>query len=405
MTLSSLVDTSLSPPVGVEVSLLMPRSGRTVVEVALTVAQSLPGLGSPWAGGEAVAAPAPGGTEPPVQAVFETVPARLAVPLMVSAGNAEPTARPTALGWSQTTTVALATQVQPAPLKPTKLSPVKASTTRSGPVAARGPLLVTVMVEVSAPPSATGSGVFLFAMRRSAPSGSTGTLTEPLLLPGAGSCVADAMSAVLVKLAPAPTRAPLGAWATSVMSSVAPTGRLARLQLTAEPTWLQAQFGPLAETKVHPAGKLSVTTALLATDGPALRGWITNVTGWPAIAGRPELTDFWAIRTSAPATTLVLTTAVLLVLSGSATPPRAGAMLALLVTVPPLAVTLPTSVMTGIATPTGCGPGRVQVTTPARLAQVQPLPAAETKLTEGGRLSVTTMSPESFGPALLAVRV
>ena len=79
--------------------------------------------------------------------------------------------------------------------------------------------------------------------------------------------------------------------------------------------------------------------------------------------------------------------------------------MALLVTVPPLALTVPTRLTGGMAAPTTCGPVREQVTTPAEWLQDQPLPLAETKLTDGGRLSVMTMSPLSLGPALLAVSV
>jgi drug/metabolite transporter (DMT)-like permease len=51
----------------------------------------------------------------------------------------------------------------------------------------------------------------------------------------------------------------------------------------------------------------------------------------------------------------------------------------------------------GIAAPTACGPGRLQVTTPAAWLHAQPAPLAETKPTDGGRLSVRTMPAESLG--------
>ncbi len=124
-----------------------------------------------------------------------------------------------------------------------------------------------------------------------------------------------------------------------VMLSVAEVGKLARVQVTVLPLLPQVQFGPLAETKVQPAGKGSVSTASTAVAGPLLRGWIWNVTLLPAIAGVPEVTVFWAMRMSAPGTTIVSAVAVLSAVSGSATPPAAGSTVALLVIVPPAALT------------------------------------------------------------------
>ena len=192
--------------------------------------------------------------------------------------------------------------------------------------------------------------------------------------------------------------------ALMAMLSLAPTGMLARLQTTVAPP-LQAQLGPLADKKVQPAGSTSVTTTLLATAGPLLRGWIWKLTMAPAVAGWAEVTIFWAMRTSAPATTTTLATAVLSLLSGSGTPPAAGATVALLVTVPPAALTVPINVTGGIGAPIAWLPGRLQVTTPAAWLQAQPLPVAETKATDGGRLSVITIAPPAFGPRLLTLRV
>ena len=115
------------------------------------------------------------------------------------------------------------------------------------------------------------------------------------------------------------------------------------------------------------------------------------------------------MRTSAPGRTAVSAVAVLLLGTGSATSgsplTTKGSSVALLVIVPPLAVTRATMLTGGIAAPTACGPGRVQVTTPAAWAQLQPPPLAETKLVDGGRLSRMRMPAEALGPALLALSV
>ena len=135
--------------------------------------------------------------------MFETVPACAASVVSTSVGRLAPTFSPAALAWSQTSVCVLpevpATEHdQPLPDAETKLSPLSCSITRSVPVARRGPPLVTTMVEVRFEPRATGLGVLVLARRRSAPSGSTSTPAEPVLLPGAGSAVLLAMVAVLV---------------------------------------------------------------------------------------------------------------------------------------------------------------------------------------------------------------
>ena len=186
------------------------------------------------------------------------------------------------------------------------------------------------------------------------------------------------------------------------MSCVVLRGNEARVQLTIWPLALQDQLGPLADTKLQPAGNVSVTTTFVAVDGPSLRGSIRKLTFAPAVAGTAEVTTFCAMRTSAPADTVVLAVAVLLVVSGSATAPAAGAMEALLVTVPPVAVTFATRVTSGALAPTARGPARVQVTTRFAWLHDHPLPLADTKVVEPDRLSVSTRLPEALGPALLA---
>ena len=342
--------------------------------------------------------------DPPVQASLRAAPAAVAWVVMRSVGNDAFTARPPALACSHTTAPPTTLQVQPVPVALTKVSPDSTSTTRSGPVATRGPPLVTTMVDTMSDPSATGLGVLVLDRRRSAPSGRTDTFTDPLLLPASPSGVSLAMLAVLVKLLPAGATV-VGAVATTVMLSVLPTGRLARVQRTSCPVALQAQPVPVAETKVQPAGRVSVTTAFVAADGPPLRGWIWKVTLLPAVAGWVDVTDFCAMRTSAPGITGVSTVATLLLGTGSSTPPAAGSTEALLVMVPPAAVTRPVMVTAGADAPTARGPGRVQVTTPLAWLQVQPEPEAVRKVTDGGSVSVITMAPPAFGPLLLAVRV
>ena len=179
---------------------------------------------------------------------------------------------------------------------------------------------------------------------------------------------------------------------------------MAREQLTVWPDALQLHPVPVAETKVQPDGSVSVTTTLLATAGPPLRGVIVKVAFSPAMTGFGE-TLLLSMRTSAPGNTWVVAVAVLLLLSGSATAPTAGLMVALLVTNPVDAMMRATMVTGGALAPTASGPLRVQVTTPAACEQLQPVPDAETNVDDPGRLSVSTRLPEAFGPSFVAVSV
>ena len=91
-------------------------------------------------------------------------------------------------------------------------------------MARRGPPLVTVMVEVTCEPCATGFGDFDLARRRSAPSGRMSKVTPLLLLPVFGSLSVVVIVAVLVSVRPVgPMTALVGAVAMRVMLLVAPT--------------------------------------------------------------------------------------------------------------------------------------------------------------------------------------
>jgi hypothetical protein len=149
-----------------------------------------------------------------------------------------------------------------------------------------------------------------------------------------------------------------------------------------------------------------VTVTPLAVDGPALRGAMRKPTLLPATVGEPVVTTMPAISTSAPGITVVLTDAVLSLVSGSAVPPASGPTEALLVTVPLAAFTVATRVTGGMGAPTACGPLRVQLTTPALWPQVQPPPDADTKLVDGDRLLVRRIAPvDVLGPPLATVIV
>ena len=199
VTADSRLETILSPPVGVEVCLLIARSGRTTVDDTPALTQLLLEFGSPSSGTRPVipSAAAPAGSVPLTQASLVTVPLAVARVVMVRRRN-NPGSVLVVFAASQMTKSPFCVQLQPVPETPTKVSPLRRSMTRMGPVAARGPLLVTRISETISEPCATGFGDLVLLTRRSAPSGRTSMLTEPLLLPGVGSLCAAVMDAVLV---------------------------------------------------------------------------------------------------------------------------------------------------------------------------------------------------------------
>ena len=93
----------------------------------------------------------------------------------------------------------------------------------------------------------------------------TPELVDEVLLPGNGSAVVEDTDAVLDSV---PDCA--GAVTTTVMvGAVAPAASPARVQVTsALPTLVQVQPPPAADTNVTPAGRVSATDTLAASDGP-----------------------------------------------------------------------------------------------------------------------------------------
>ena len=104
VTVDSRLETILSAPVGVEVCLLMARSGRTTVDDTPAVAQLLLEFGSPSSGARPVmpSAAAPAGSVPLAQASFVTVPLAVARVVIVRRRN-KPGSVPVELAASQMT--------------------------------------------------------------------------------------------------------------------------------------------------------------------------------------------------------------------------------------------------------------------------------------------------------------
>ena len=109
------------------------------------------------------------------------------------------------------------------------------------------------------PPCVAGSGASASVTARFA-EGFTTVLAVALLFAAAGSVTVVLTLAVLLSVPAA-----VGV-ITTVRTVVAPLARVPRLQVTVPAACVQ---GAVAETKVTPAGKVSVSTVLAAGDGPA----------------------------------------------------------------------------------------------------------------------------------------
>ena len=224
----------------------------------------------------------------------------------------------------------------------------------------------------------------------------TPVVTDEVLLPGTGSLVVEATEAVLVRLP---------AWAgavtvTVITGAVAPVASAALVQVTDTlPTFEQAQPAPLAETNVIPAGSVSLTVRFAASDGPLLTTVSEYATDPPAVTvGGPSL----VIARSALAVTVVTSEAVLFAAFGSAV---VAATDAVFDSDPAWFGAVTVTVIAGAVAPVASA-ARVQVAdTLPTFEQAQPGPAALTKVTPAGSVSVTVRLAASDGPLLVTVSV
>jgi hypothetical protein len=199
----------------------------------------------------------------------------------------------------------------------------------------------------------------------------------PLLLLLMGSFVAllEMDAVLLLDIPPGGTTVLSGAVAFIVMSSVAPAGMVARVQVTTRVacTTEHDQLVPLAEMPVNPAGNVSETVTVPAASGPALRGASVKLAAFAAIMAF-GVAVLEMLR-SAPGETATDAVAVLLFGLPSAV---VADSVAELVIVPLLEFwTVPTRVNVELA-PLAREPLSVHVTVPLEFEQLQPDPEADT---------------------------
>ena len=220
----------------------------------------------------------------------------------------------------------------------------------------------------------------------------TVVLAVAVSLAGLGSGVADETVALLVSVPAWP-----GAVTTMVITgAVDPAVSVGRVQVTETlPALLHVQPAPMAETNVTPAGSVSATDRLAASDGPVLVtvSWYDTLPAATTVAG-PVL----VIERSATGPTAVVTELVLLAALGSAV---AADTVAVLVRVAAIGGAVTTTVMAGAVVPVASA-GRVQVTeTLPTFVHVQPVPVADTNVTPAGSVSSTDRFAASEGPMLV----
>ena len=183
-----------------------------------------------------------------------------------------------------------------------------------------------------------------------------------------------------------------------ITGAVTPVAKAALVQVTDTlPVFAQAQPVPPADTNVTPAGSVSVTVRLAASDGPSFVTVSEYATEPPATTvGGPSL----AIARSALAVTVVVTVEELLPGTGSAVVDATDAVFD---SEPAWFGAVTVTVITGADAPV-VRAARVQVTdTLPVFAHAQPVPVADTNVTPAGRVSVTDRFTASDGPAFATV--
>ena len=208
----------------------------------------------------------------------------------------------------------------------------------------------------------------------------TPVVTDEVLFAGTGSAVVADTDAVLVS-----EPAWAGAVTVSVIvGAVAPVTSVALVQVTETlPEFEQAHPVPAADTKVTPAGRVSVTVTFAASDGP-LSTTTREYASEPAAVtvGGPVL----VMARSAEGVTVVVAVAVLLAGFGSGV---AEETVAVSVSVAPCAGAVTTTVIARRRGP-AVRVGRVHVAETLPLfVHVQPGPVADTNVTPAGSVSVT----------------
>jgi hypothetical protein len=154
-------------------------------------------------------------------------------------------------------------QVHPVPVADTNVTPAGSVSATDRFAASDGPLFTTTREYETLLPATTVAGPVLVIARSA--TAVTPVVTDEVLFAGTGSAVVEDTEAVFVK-----DPACAGAVTTTVIvGAVAPAANAGRVQVADTfPTFEQAQPVPVADTNVTPAGSVSATDRLAASEGP-----------------------------------------------------------------------------------------------------------------------------------------
>jgi hypothetical protein len=132
-------------------------------------------------------------------------------------------------------------------------------------VAVLGPLFVTICVYVIVAPASTGTGFGVLVTERSVES-ATSVFTVMLLLAAIGSAVVEETESVCVRIVPFATAAPTLTTKVKLAVVLAPIAAVP-VQVRAASRQFQPA-GPVNETAVVPAGRVSLNTGAVAEACP-----------------------------------------------------------------------------------------------------------------------------------------
>jgi hypothetical protein len=255
-------------------------------------------------------------------------------------------------------------------------------------LAAFGPALLAVSVQVIGLPASTGFGVAVFVIVTVAAAVMFVVARHALL-----STVDVDVAVPVHRFVIEPSV--VGA-VPEIRKVLSPTGRDARVQVTVLPETPHVQPEPDAVMLLTPAGTVSTTLTFVPIDGPALCAVTVQEIADPA--GSDDADATFESEICANSLTVVVTRQFVT----SNVAPGLAVATQVFVMLPVTVGALPVTVI--VLKPTGRD-ARVQVTVLPETPHVQPEPDAAMLVTPAGNVSVTTVFAAGFGPALFAASV
>ncbi len=173
---------------------------------------------------------------------------------------------------SEQTTVDVPLQLPCDGVAEVKVTPAGSASVTTTLLAGEGPLFVTLIVNVAGEPVGTGFVGPVFVIARSATAGLTVVMTVDVLFAAFGSEVVEAIVAELVMTVPVGVAGGIDTTSEKTADWPAPNVAIVHVTVTLD-AGPHVKTGPLVcpkEMTATPAGRLSVSETLWASEGPAL---------------------------------------------------------------------------------------------------------------------------------------